>query len=343
MKRFIIIFSLLALVSVPAFSQVDFQDFEDAFSGFSGEVAQSLPYASTIGLTWSDATVRGFPHFGAGISAGAVTIPQKAFNDVATQLGDGFPSDMDFSDWGLPFPGYTIEGRVGLPILPFDVGAKFGTITPTMAKSIEKSTDVATNYTMGGFEVRMPIIKQKLLIPSISLAAGYTFLTGGVSTSIDGLPTEFSADTGNDTLNTELQKLSFENPKLRFEWETSVIDFKVQASENLLIFTPYAGMGYSYGISSAGGGLETQLLYNDEEITQEQIDDIKGAFEAADKEAPELDKEKGITVKEPTKGGTMRAFGGLSVNLLILKLDLTAQYSFLTKSFGATLGARIQI
>ena len=48
---------------------------------------------------------------------------------------------------------------------------------------------------------------------------------------------------------------TFQNPTFNFFWNTNVIDAKVQVSKNLFIITPYIGLGASYGISNAGGGL----------------------------------------------------------------------------------------
>jgi hypothetical protein len=95
MKKKLFVLFLVMILAVPAFSQVNFTDLQDSFATFSGDVAQSLPFAaSATGLTWSDARVMGFPRFGVGVSVGAVTIPEKAFEDVAEVLGFELPSEI---------------------------------------------------------------------------------------------------------------------------------------------------------------------------------------------------------------------------------------------------------
>ena len=39
----------------------------------------------------------------------------------------------------------------------------------------------------------------------------------------------------------------------------------------------------------------------------------------------------------------MRAYGGLSLNLFLLKLDLTGGYNFLSESYSLAANARIQL
>src|SRR6056297_4041328 len=249
----------LMLVGGAAFGQVAFSNLEGSFSTFSDDIAEALPQASTTGLTWSDARVRGFPHFGVGLSFGAVMMPKDAFEDLAAGLNVDLPSSM-VSDLGVPFPAYAIDGRVGIPFLPIDIGAKLGVLTPGMSESL--GGDTAADYMLAGFDVRYPILKGRLLMPAVSVSAGYNYLSGGINTSVSGTNWEsFTADSDNSDLNDILSELTLSDPNLRFAWKTHSLDFKVQASKNLLIFTPYAGGAYTYGWSQAGGGISADIDY----------------------------------------------------------------------------------
>ena len=44
-----------------------------------------------------------------------------------------------------------------------------------------------------------------------------------------------------------------------------------------------------------------------------------------------------------TSGWGLRAFGGLAVNFLIIKVDLLGMYNFLNGAIGFSLNARVQI
>lgn len=310
--------------------QVDFADMEASFSDFSADVAQALPFASTIGLNWSDAKVRGFPHFGVGVTAGAVMIPEEAFTDLADSLGISLPSEIT-GDYGAPFPVYVVDARLGLPFLPFDIGAKLGALTPEMSESL--GGDINADFTMAGFDLRFPILKGNLLLPAVSVSAGYNYLSGGVSTTISG-----AGDVTNGIDLTSLMgvaaSIDYTDPDVRFAWETHAVDLKLQASKNLLIFTPYVGGSYTYGWSKAGGGVLADISF-----TGATEAEIKDALEAAGYDI-ELSGD-GFTILSESNGGSLRAFAGVSVNLFILKLDINAMYNVLSQSLGGSANVRI--
>src|SRR6056297_404700 len=323
----------LMLVGGAAFGQVAFSNLEGSFSTFSDDIAEALPQASTTGLTWSDARVRGFPHFGVGLSFGAVMMPKDAFEDLAAGLNVDLPSSM-VSDLGVPFPAYAIDGRVGIPFLPIDIGAKLGVLTPGMSESL--GGDTAADYMLAGFDVRYPILKGRLLMPAVSVSAGYNYLSGGITTSFSGAGLDGGIDLSSIQGLTGVS-VNYTDPDLRFDWKTHSMDFKVQASKNLLIFTPYVGGAYTYEWSTAGGGVSSDLTYSGK-----TEDEVKDALDAAGYGDIELSDSE-FTILSDVTGGSVRAFGGFSVNLLVLKLDLNGQYNFTSGSLGGGINARIQL
>ena len=336
MKKIFILMIILMIGSTGAFAQgVDIATMQDSFSTFSDDVAASLPFASTIGLNWSDATVRNFPHFGVGLTTGFVMIPAEAFTDLADSMGFGadLPSEITDSSLGVPLPGYTLEGRIGGFFLPFDIGVKFGFIPPELLADMP----VAVDYTLAGFDIRTPILKQNVLLPSISLGVGYNYLRSGVETA---LSTGMGESIDLSTLDGSLGTLTFTEPTARFQMDSNVIDVKLQVSKTLLIITPYVGAGYAYGWSNAGGGVTGSVLYDDSPITPTQITAIEDAFDAANYDAPDLSTD-GFLVSAASDGGSFRAYGGISVNLFILKLDLNAMYNLSTQSLGASANVRL--
>ena len=341
MKKIIITFSLMVMM-VFSLQALDFSVYEGGFEDFAAEVAKSLPFNAAIGLNWSDAYIGSFPHFGVGITVGVTAISYDAMKPVFDTLGASLGSEMDFLEtWGAPFPAYTVEARVGGLILPFDVGVKFGVLPDDVKVLMPFNMD----YLMVGGDVRYRVVKSRGLLPEVSFGVGYTMLNGGVT--LPGvLGGDQLIDLGIDTGGGgDWVKLT--DPALAFNWQSHVIDFKIQASKKLFIITPHVGLGLAYGTSSAGGGAETDVWYSSNNgvsytpITQSQIDAIIAAFTALGQTPPDLTT-GGLLVESDTKGWAMRAFGGLSVNLFMLKVDLSGMYNFTSKSLGAALNARIQ-
>ena len=324
----------LMLVGGAAFG-VDFTALENSFGDFSDGVAEALPQASTTGLTWSDARVRGFPHFGVGLSVGAVMMPEDAFTELADGLQIELPSEL-ITDLGVPFPSYAFDARVGIPFLPFDVGAKLGVLTPDMSDSL--GGDTSADYMLAGFDIRYPILKGRLLMPAVSVSAGYNYLSGGLTSTFSSSGGDLtSIDVGGIGDLDPNTVVTASDPDLRFDFQTHSVDFKAQASKNLLIFTPYVGGAYTYGWSKAGGGVKSELGTSGSADT---LDDVRDALEAEGYDIELTDE--GFSVLSGANGGAVRAFGGVSVNLLILKLDLNGQYNFATQSLGGGINARIQ-
>ena len=135
-KIFLILLILIMPVGLFAQSNFDYaSQFENVFEGFAGGVAGALPLNSTIGLNWSDAYIGQLfempPHFGVGLTVGVSTIPYSAIVGVLDTFGikgdlESEPGFQYIQQFGLPFPAYAFDARIGGFIFPFDLGFKFG-------------------------------------------------------------------------------------------------------------------------------------------------------------------------------------------------------------------------
>lgn len=352
-KRIILFFTVMVLslsVSFGAFGQSNYdfvEGFQAPFQQFASVLAPALPYASTIGLQWSHAYIGQLinlpPHFGIGVSAGAVMLPLEGFNKVTENFGVEIPQELMFlGDLGIPFPAAVIDARLGGIILPFDLGFKIGLIPEPLKEQL--GDQFTLDYLMVGGDIRVPLLKDKGFVPAISIGAGYTYFRGGVGIPglLGGGLDLGTTDTGYAPLDAELQQLSFSDPELTFNWESHVIDLKAQLSKNLFIITPYIGLGASYGISQAGGGLTSEVLYGGSPITDAQIQDIYDAFGGAGMSAPEL-SDQGLLVSSSANGFAFRAYGGTSINIFFIKVDVSVMYNVTSNSLGAQAGVRFQL
>jgi hypothetical protein len=337
MKRIlcaIIIFS----AAIGAFA-ISYDDFKDSFSTFADDAANSLPFNALIGLNWSDAYIGQFPHLGFGLTIGMTTIPIDAVTAMMDSLGTTLPSDADIIEKiGLPIPSYTAEIRIGGFKLPFDVGFKLGWIPRDFAQNLTGDA-FSVDYILVGGEVRYALVKETVPLPTVSVGLGYSYMKGQVL--VNGI---YSGDFFLTGIPGQPAGLYLSNPDLNFSWQTSVIDLKVQVSKRLLIITPFIGLGAAYGASSVDGGLTSQLLVGGNPITPAQIAAIIAAFKAAGMDVPdELESGTGVVVHASSPSGwAVRTFGGIGINLFILRLDVTGMYNFTSGSYGLMLNTRIQ-
>lgn len=300
----------------------DLTQVEDGFESFADEVATSLPMMAGMGLNWNDAYTGGFPRFGVGLTAGAIFIPSEAFEDISVLTGDDTLTDL--TSLGVPMPMYSLDGRIGIPVLPMDAGIKLGVLDTS---SILSSSDYSMNYFMVGGDVRWALLKGNIALPEVSVGVGYTYLRGEVVVPVS-----------DQTIATSTGKnLTISDNDMLFDWNVNVFDFKVQASKKLLLLNLSAGMGYSYGITSAGGGITNgDVLYNGNTLTNDDI----AALEAAT--GIGIDEE-GVTVSADTNGGAFRLFGGAGLNMPLFKLDFGLNYAVPSKTMGLTTNVRFQL
>jgi len=338
MKRFVpLLIAVFMVVSVSgAFAQADevasLETFKSAFSTFSDEFARSLPMNSMIGLNWSDAyigQILPIPSFGVGITSGMTTIPASVFTDLTSDLGitvDGGIGDLP--SVGIPLPGYAFDARVGGFLIPFDVGLKFGTIG-----NLEVG-DVEAEYTNFGVDFRYAVLDGGIL-PKVSVGIGYNRLSGRIITPLGLGDTTIASVSYPDGSGSADVILS--DPKLDFDWAANVIDLKAQVSKSFLIIEPHFGLGAAFGGAETNAGLKSTVRAED--ATSGTAVDIAALESLAGISLTEA----GVSLGTDVSTFSLRAFGGASLNLVILRLDLGMMYNLTSGSLGGTVGARIQL
>lgn len=342
MHKLIIIILMVVCISIPLFSQsMSYDDLVQEFESFTDGVATTLPFNSVLGLNWSDAYIGQFPHFGVGITTGIAFLPYGSLEETLGGLG----VDLDdienpeiknmLEGLGMPFPAVALEGRLGGFVFPFDMGAKIGFLSPEL--DIPFMEGIVLDYLLVGADIRFRVLKGLLAIPTVSVGGGFTYQYG--SFDMPGM-------LGGDHEITELaggHTISLSDPALNFNWKTFVVDLKAQASWNFFILTPYVGAGASYApYAVAGGGMKSDILFNGTPITQDDIDMVDQYYETIDQTAPDLTGGQLLVSASTPAAWSLRAFGGVSVNLALIKLDLLGLYNFASGGFGASLNLRLQ-
>jgi hypothetical protein len=329
-KVSIFVLALALFGALPVFSQ-NLKDLQKAAGDFSAALAKSLPFNASLGLNWADAYTGMFfpsfpPHFGAGIALGYTTMDFAAFDNLLNQFGLSVPGGFDLGQ--LALPAYVTEARIGGFFLPFDVGLKFGAF-----ENLGNSS-ATVDYLLVGGEFRYALLdgKENILLPNVSVGAGLNYLSGSFSSSKSSV--YFSVPSGGN--------LELVNPEVAFQWETLALDFKAQISKSFLILTPYIGLGASHAWSRAGYTVDAGLKYGNNDLTAADRGAINAALKDAGVEGLDFGGKGFSTIIEAT-GWSLRAFGGLSVNMALFRLDLTGLWNFFDGNYGITLGARFQI
>ncbi|MCX7786113.1 MAG: hypothetical protein N2442_00275 [Spirochaetes bacterium] len=348
-RKSIIGLMVLMLVAQSMFmfaqSTVDLiNDFKKGFQDFSDDVASVLPMNSTIGLNWSDAYIGQLlalpPSLGVGLTVGVTGIPYDSVKKILVDTLGGSESEIPqvIRDYGLPLPAMAVDARLGGFILPFDVGFKIGFLPKTLADQV--GDNVKVDFLLVGGDIRYLLMKQRfVVIPEVSVGVGYNYLKGSVEFG-GVLPPLLTINLPNTVGSSPApwpanSTLSLSSPDFYIEWETKVIDLKAQASWSLLILQPSVGIGASYGSSHVGGGAKSTLQLNGATISPTALQALRTLGFDVDNAS--------IAVFSDVTGWSFRLFGGVSVNILVLRIDAGVQYNLIGKNLGASIGARIQL
>jgi hypothetical protein len=401
MKKFLIVITLIFVIAGGAFAQdptdIGYDTMRGQLEGFASGVANALPMASTIGLQWSKAYLGQLPHFGVGIAVGFASIPFSSMDalfeafgipDFLGEFTDTLPSEFSglIGMLGFPFPAVVADARIGGIILPFDIGIKAGYIPPELYGILDDATGGfispdTLDYALFGFDIRYALLKEPKgfsLIPDLIIGGGYNYYRGkialpmpGMDFAIEDIPIPIAAEVSSlsyDPKNTATYynySLSMTDPAVGFSWQSHVIDLKAQISKKiLLIITPYAGIGASYGRSRADAGMfveptvtkngapsSLEEMEKDLAAAEEALDELtgkdktgligEGEYDFSDIAIP-TGEDAGFVVSSWVNGWGFRAYGGLSINLFFIKLDASVMYDIIGQSLGAQVGLRIQ-
>ena len=136
--------------------------------------------------------------------------------------------------------------------------------------------------------------------------------------------------------------ISIDKPEVNLQWESVVLDFRLQISKSLMILTPYLGFGGSYAKSSAGYSVDAKITHDNGPLNKGAIADIKSYLKDADVDSLKVSS-SGISSMLKSDAFSFRLFGGLALNLVAFKLDFTGIYCIRDNNFGASAGFRFQL
>jgi len=314
-KRILTVATVFSLVlSAPAWA-VDPTELSNALGKAVDKVPSALPFAAGAGLDWSDAYIgqlldTDFPfvHLGVGVTLGATTLPKDAVNPVLTALGEA-PLDL------VPLPFAVANLRLGGLVLPFDVGIKAGVLDT----SLPAAGDMKVKYQNFGFDVRYNLIKSDIVWPDVSVGGEMSFFSAGITKKLGA---DQSYSISGHTLTATA-------PTLNLGLSGSVFEAKVQVSKTILwIVTPYAGLAAGFGTGKVAAKVDADVNVDDAAFWKQYFGDISGSSFGKTGDSAAL---------------ALKAYGGLSVDVLLAHVDSQLLYNIPDGAFGFTLGARLQL
>lgn len=269
-----------------------------------------------------------FPAFSQSLNTDTLNAATDSFADslsfystVGLNWSDAYIGQLPHFGVGVSLGGITIAKDIPL-------GASFfegiGSILP--AWTVE--------FRVGGFKIPIDIgLKIGILSPELSKSiidgiypdSGFSFdyfLLGGeiryalidkkvfpIKVSV-GLGVNYLKG-GVSTANSGIQFNNDNVSELEIQWNTWNFELNAQVSFPFLIITPYLGVGGSFSMTKTTFEISYNSIKEDFSFSPNRLN--------------------------------LRAFGGFSINMVVVRFDLTGMYNILNGSLGATAGLRFQL
>lgn len=232
----------------------------NGLNAFAGNILVAAPQAATQQNVWADAYIGKLfpslpPHFGVGISLGGTKMDMTGLKDAATafegMINDFVPDSDDSSitdqlkgtvDFGsIPdifvMPTVSIDARIGGIFLPFDIGISAMMTNPSLF-SVDLSDpnsltsmsapmnfnafgfNGSADYLTLGIDIRYCVLDGGVILPKVSVGAGYNITKGSFGISSD--------KSGVDA-------------NMNLSFNTQVIYVQAEVSKSIMIATVFGG------------------------------------------------------------------------------------------------------
>lgn len=320
MKKILSILVLLATIFAPMFSQTtdpDISKISDGLNTFSLELMDVVPNLAVQQGVWSDAYIGKLipsvpPHFGGGLTFGFAEINPKGLNDSIGELNKlaGKVSSVSGTDKGkeipslpddLILPTITVDLRVGGIFLPFDLGISIMKVPTVSLNAMGAGTQI--DFFTAGASLRVPITEGNVILPKISLGAGFMYSKGSIGAFIEDDKAFVSTD-----------------------FDTKTMFLEAQVSKKLLIFTPFIGARGILSESSNNWAWKYNISFAGYTVGKEESGSVSRSLSDSFKDNFQY-----------------QVYGGVALDIFIVQTTISASYDFKNNIWGGNLSLRAKL
>lgn len=296
---------------------------------YIGKVFPSLPPHFAVGITASVTPIKAdFIADNFDVISSAVTTMLDGVGAIKSESGssllDAFKFDFKVPN-KIPYPAASVNARVGGLFLPFDMGVWAVTTGNVFHdKAIGSGPVLDFEYTAFGVDVRYAILEGNLVLPKVSVGAGYQFVRQNVGVAFSK---DFTIDSGyKDPDNKPITGDATIDSAFNVKLDTHTFFGQIQVSKTLFIVTPYLGLKALFTTSNCA--------YDWKYETTVQGNKYDALSDGDGKNYKHSISDLGIQTQ---------VFGGASLNFLLFQTTFNAAYNFSSKLFTGTLGMNVKL
>lgn len=256
------------------------------------------------------------PHFGGGVSVGAAQLKAGGLSNALKQMG------IQYDVSNLYLPTLTIDAKIGGLILPFDLGVH-GMIIDTPIDFSVLDYNFSVNYGTVGADIRIPILKQGIIAPAISLGLGYAYSKGSIGVNIQ---------EGFGSVNAGYQ--------------AQILQATVQISKKILIVEPFLGVrgtlssskrNWSWAYDASKGFTDAQIAV----LTSNGVS--LDALKSSDS-LPETEWSSFWDIDAANPNYTAQIYAGCGIDFLfIAQCTVNASYDIVNDIWAGGISLRVKL
>lgn len=315
MKKIIAVILIVTTVLFAVSATVT--ELNEKMEAFEDQLSDFIPRSVSGMNLWADAHIgniiplNGLPHLGGGMTAGGALVP----TDFIKTFKSAFTTPAD--EWeAFPLPAVSFDVRIGGFILPFDAGVHLMALE-NFDKEFWGVSASFRNCLTYGADIRLAILQEGVIIPALSIGAGYTKASGEFQLTTTNIVSSLNPLTGGSDPFVLLDAA----------YATEIYTATLQLSKKILLLTPFVGARamvqngtytYSYSYTNIDG-----QSYNSP--TQRKV-------------------EKSFSFNDLANSDIKYSvFAGLGVDFLIIQTTAGVSYDFSDSSWAGSISIHVKI
>ena len=254
------------------------------------------------------------PHLGGGVSFGMAQLKTDGLATVFKEMG------LTYDVKNLFLPTLTFDARIGGLFIPFDLGVHGMMIKNPLEFNIQE-TVFSIDYGTVGADVRIPLIKQNVALPNLSLGLGYAYSKGNAGINVKEGTACVSAG-----------------------YESQILQATLQLSKKILIVEPFVGLRGTLSSNKRNWSWNYDGTKALDDAKIKELEAVPGALDALKAENKfDSGDWSGFAFNKEDPNYTAQIFAGVGIDFLfIAQGTLNVSYDLVNQIWAGGLSLRVK-
>ena len=294
------------------------ENIESGLDDFTFSLIKTAPSTVSHQNMWASAYIGQLldlpPHLGGGISMGMAQLKTDGIATVLKEMG------LNYDVKNLFLPTLTFDLRIGGLLFPFDLGVHGMMIKNPLEFNVQESL-FSIDYGTVGADIRVPIIKENVALPNLSLGFGYAYSKGNAGISVKD-----------------------EIAKVTAGYESQILQATVQVSKKFLVVEPFVGLRGTLSSNKRNWSWNYDGAKALDDAKIKELEAVPGALDALKEEKIFNSGDwSGFAINKEDPNYTAQIFTGIGIDFLfIAQGTLNVSFDVVNQIWAGGLSLRVK-